>query len=241
MPPKTLTNTDLTSGSPRMISRPFAMTSAEAPPPMSRKLAGLTSTVRLTGVRDDVEGAHDETRAVADDADLAVELDVVEVLGLRGGLERVGRGLVLERGVVRLAEVGVLVQGHLAVERDDLAGRPVLTSGLTSTRRASSAMKVSHRVTRTSATCSATSAGNFAWRDDLAGLLDAHAFDGVDRDLREGLGVLLRDLLDLHAALRRTPWRGRCGWCGRGGTRRSTPPRSRARSRRSSPCGPCGP
>ncbi len=39
----------------------------------------------------------------------------------------------------------------------------VFTSGLTSTRRASSATKVSHRVTRTSATPSATSAGNFAW------------------------------------------------------------------------------
>src|SRR5690606_13055200 len=42
MPPKTLTNTLLTSGSPRMTSRPAAMTSAEAPPPMSRKFAGLT-------------------------------------------------------------------------------------------------------------------------------------------------------------------------------------------------------
>ena len=57
MPPKTLTKTDLTSGSPRMISRPFAMTSAEAPPPMSRKLAGLTPPCVLTGVRDDVQGA----------------------------------------------------------------------------------------------------------------------------------------------------------------------------------------
>jgi hypothetical protein len=42
MPPKTLTNTDFTCGSPRMTSRPAAMTVAEAPPPMSRKLAGLT-------------------------------------------------------------------------------------------------------------------------------------------------------------------------------------------------------
>ena len=42
MPPKTLTKTLFTAGSERMISRPLAMTSAEAPPPMSRKLAGLT-------------------------------------------------------------------------------------------------------------------------------------------------------------------------------------------------------
>ena len=42
MPPKTLTNTLSTCGSEMMISRPFAITSAHAPPPMSRKLAGFT-------------------------------------------------------------------------------------------------------------------------------------------------------------------------------------------------------
>jgi hypothetical protein len=40
MPPNTFTNTDRTCGSERMISSPFAITSAEAPPPMSRKFAG---------------------------------------------------------------------------------------------------------------------------------------------------------------------------------------------------------
>src|SRR6185437_13563473 len=42
IPPKTLTKTDFTDGSPRMISSPSAITSAEAPPPISRKLAGRT-------------------------------------------------------------------------------------------------------------------------------------------------------------------------------------------------------
>jgi len=47
IPPKTLTNTLRTSGSPRMTSQPWAaITSAEAPPPMSRKLAGLTPLCR---------------------------------------------------------------------------------------------------------------------------------------------------------------------------------------------------
>src|SRR5690349_13205605 len=41
MPPKTFTNTLRTLGSDSTISRPLAMTSADAPPPMSRKLAGL--------------------------------------------------------------------------------------------------------------------------------------------------------------------------------------------------------
>ena len=44
----------------------------------------------LARVRDDVERAHHETGAVADDPDLAVELDVVEALRLGLGLERVG-------------------------------------------------------------------------------------------------------------------------------------------------------
>src|SRR6516162_3525805 len=42
MPPNTLTNTLLTCASPRTTSNPAAITCAEAPPPMSRKLAGLT-------------------------------------------------------------------------------------------------------------------------------------------------------------------------------------------------------
>ncbi len=42
IPPKTLTKTLFTAGSDRMMCSPLAITSAEAPPPMSRKLAGLT-------------------------------------------------------------------------------------------------------------------------------------------------------------------------------------------------------
>src|SRR4051794_35714544 len=72
-----------------------------------------------TGVGDDVQGAHHEPRAVADDADLAVELDVVEVLLLGRGLQRVGRGRVLEPFVLRVPEAGVVVEGHLRVERED--------------------------------------------------------------------------------------------------------------------------
>ena len=97
------------------------MTSAEAPPPMSRKLAGFGAAELLAGVRDDVEGRHDQAGAVADDADLAVELDVVEVLLLGLGLQRVGGGLVGQRLVLGLAEGGVLVEGDLAVEGRHLA------------------------------------------------------------------------------------------------------------------------
>src|SRR3954453_17880754 len=67
----------------------------------------------LTGVRDDVERAHHQAGAVADDADLAVELDVVEVLLLGSGLERVGRGGVLEVLVCGMPEAGVVVERDL--------------------------------------------------------------------------------------------------------------------------------
>jgi hypothetical protein len=74
---------------------------------------------------------------VADDADRAVELDVVEALGLGLGLERVSGVLVLERCVVVVAEVCVPVQRDLAVE---CLQRPSArrASGFTSTRLASS-------------------------------------------------------------------------------------------------------
>src|SRR6478609_9268832 len=81
----------------------------------------LLAAELLAGVGDDVEGAHDQPGPVADDADRAVELDVVEVLLLGGQLERVGLGVVLERLVLGVPEEGVLVEGHLAVERHDLA------------------------------------------------------------------------------------------------------------------------
>src|SRR5699024_4868191 len=80
----------------------------------------LDPAVPLARVGDDVEGGHDQPCTVADDADLAVELDVVEVVLLRLELERVGRRRVLELSVAGLAEVRVGVQGDLAVERQDL-------------------------------------------------------------------------------------------------------------------------
>src|SRR4051812_14261893 len=56
------------------------------------------------GVRDHVEGAHDQARAVPDDAHRTVELDVVQALGLGRRLQRVLRGDVGERRVLRVPE-----------------------------------------------------------------------------------------------------------------------------------------
>src|SRR4051812_30021856 len=77
----------------------------------------LHAAVLLAGVRDDVEGGHDQARTVADDPDLAVELDVVQALLLGRELERVLVLGDLEPGVVLVPEVGVVVQRHLAVQR----------------------------------------------------------------------------------------------------------------------------
>ncbi len=188
------------------------------------EVGGLDVAVRLTGVGDDVEGRHDQARAVADDADLAVELDVVQALGLGGRLERVGRGLVLERRVVRLAELGVRVQRHLAVQRDDLA-----VAGL------------DQRV-------DLDEEGVLPDEDVPQLLQHVHDLVGAARPgtsrPRRSRGPWPRSRPRWRRPgswrgprawsprpprsprrPRRTPWRGRCGWCGPAGRRRSTPPR----------------
>src|ERR1051326_1038637 len=53
-------------------------------------------TELLAGISDNVQGRHDQAGAVADDADRAVELDVVEVTLLGPLLQRVHRGDVLK-------------------------------------------------------------------------------------------------------------------------------------------------
>ena len=87
-----------------------------------RAAAGVEEVGGLAaGLGDDVEGRHAEPGAVAEDADVAVELDVGEALLLRHRLLRVLGRLVGELGELLVAEEGVVVDRHLRVERDDLA------------------------------------------------------------------------------------------------------------------------
>ena len=117
MPPKMLMKIDRTFSSLLMTSRAPAITSALAPPPMSRKLAGLAADLA-----DDVDGAHGQAGAVGDDADRAVEADVLQALLVGRLLPLVAHlgGLVL---VPLVAEVGVVVEGDLGVEGVDPAVR----------------------------------------------------------------------------------------------------------------------
>src|SRR5580704_386125 len=155
----------------------------------------------LARVGDDIESGHDQARAVADDADLAVQLDVVEVflLGLR--LQRVrGTGVgelppvVPERRVVVERDLGV--QGdHPPVagqhQRVDLDQRGVLAGEhvpqpLGELGRAGPCLL-----------------GQPSRGDDLGGLGGVHAGQRADRDPGQCLGLGPGDFLDLDTALDR--------------------------------------
>src|SRR5512145_157746 len=164
------------------------------------EVRGLHAGVLLTGVGDDVEGGHHEARAVADDADLAVELDVVEALLLGLGLEGVGRRLVLELRVVLVAEVGVLVEGHLAVERLEVAVAEADERVDLDERRVlldeDVPQLLDHDLRLVGDLFGESGRGH-----DLGGLRVVDPGARVDRDLRDRVGVGAGDLLDLHATL----------------------------------------
>ena len=76
---------------------------------------------RATDLVHDVERAHRQPGAVGDDADAAVEADVLQALlvgQLLAFVEHLGAGELVPLGV---AEGGVVVEGHLGVEGVDLA------------------------------------------------------------------------------------------------------------------------
>ena len=87
-----------------------------------RAAAGVEEVRGLAArLGDDVERRHAEAGAVAEDADVAAELDVGEALLLGHRLLRVLGGLVGELGELGVAEERVAVDRRLRVERDDLA------------------------------------------------------------------------------------------------------------------------
>ena len=108
-------------------------------------------------------------------------------------------GLVLERRVVGVAEVGVLVEGHLAVERLEVPS-PSLTSGLTSTSVASSSTKTSQPLDDVSPR-RRRPAGKPGRGHDLGGLRVVDPGTGSIEIFATASGFVVCDLLDLHAAL----------------------------------------
>ena len=106
----------MTFSSERITSTASTIASAFEPPPASRKFAGCAARLG-----DHVERRHHEPGAVAEDADVAVELHVGEAALLGHLLLRVLGADVAQRRGVRVAVERVAVDRELRVERDDLA------------------------------------------------------------------------------------------------------------------------
>ena len=117
MPPKMLMKIDFTRGSLSMIVERLDELVGVGAAADVEEVGG-----RAADLVDDVERAHGEPGAVGDDADRAVEPDVLQV-GLVGGLLAVVALLGGLVGVPLVAERGVVVEGDLGVEGVDLAGR----------------------------------------------------------------------------------------------------------------------
>src|SRR5215472_5375414 len=155
----------------------------------------------LARVRDHVERRHHQAGTIADDADLPVKLDVVEVLGLGPRLDRVGRRRIGEPFML-LPERRVVVERDLSVDGDhpalfgqdkrvDLDQRGVLIGEhcpeplgkLGGTRRG-----LLRKPTRL---------------NDLGSLGTVYARERVDGDPRDSLRLRAGDLFDLHSAFDR--------------------------------------
>ncbi len=134
--------------------------------------------------------------------DFAVQLDVVEVLRLGLGLERVSSVLVFKVSVLGVAEVGVLVEGDLAVEGNDVAGagqdqRVDLHEG------GVFLLEDVPELQDYAGDLAAQFLGEACGGDDFVGLGLVDADGRVDRDLGQGFGALNGELLDFHAAFNR--------------------------------------
>ncbi len=89
-----------------------------------RAAAGVEEVRGLAaGALDDVERRHHQPGAVAEDADVAVELHVGQAAVLGHPLLRILGREVAQLGVLRVTEQGVVVERDLRVERPDLRAR----------------------------------------------------------------------------------------------------------------------
>lgn len=166
------------------------------------EVGGLDATVVLAGVCDDVQGGHDQACAVADDSDLTVELDVVEVVFLGLELEGIGSVAILECLVAGLTERCVLVEGDLAVEGEDLIVRRT-NEGVDLDEECVFADEDLPQLLDRHGRCVEHLCGQLSCLGDAAREREVDALDCVDGDLGESVGVLLGGDLDLDATLYR--------------------------------------
>ena len=148
---------------------------------------------------DDVHGGHGEAGAVDHAADLAVELDVVEVV--LGGLDlgRVFLVDVAQLGDVLVPEERVVVEVDLGVEAEELAGlghdqRVDLEQRSCPSRRRRVELADQLDALVDLVAC------QLQRRGDFAAVERRIAGGRIDRQRDDLVGRVVRDLLDVHAA-----------------------------------------
>ncbi len=166
-----------------------------------RSAARVEEVRRLAAVlRDDVERAHDEPRAVAEDPDVAVELDVREAALVRHLLLWVLGARVAQLGVVRVAEQRVVVERDLGVERRDRAlGRDDQRVDLDEHRLLADERLVELGDERADRPHEVRV--HAAVERQAPALVALEAEQRIDVQRRDRLGVLVGDGLDVHPAL----------------------------------------
>ena len=118
MPAKMLTRTAWTFVVRHHQRKALATRSGVAPPPISRKFAGLAARQL-----DRVHRRHRQTGAVDDAADIAGQADIVEAAIGGAAFARVFLALVAQFRHLRVPEQRVVVEGHLGIERQDAVVR----------------------------------------------------------------------------------------------------------------------
>ena len=157
---------------------------------------------KATRVGHDVQRRHHQPRAVTDDAHLAVELDVVEIVLFGLELQRICGIAVFEFRVVGMPEVGVGIEGDLAVQREnlivgrahqrvDLHQRGVLLDEDLPQLGDGHRRRVENL------------GGQVALFGDVAGEPVVDSLGRVDGNLGQPVGLGRGDLFDLHPALDR--------------------------------------
>ncbi len=155
---------------------------------------------RAAGLRDDVERRHHEPGAVAEDADVAVELDELHALFLGAAFERVFVLLVGEPLVLGVAVERVAVERDLRVKRLDFTLRRDDQRVDLGQRGVLLQPDLVQRDERVGDTVDHVRVGA-AVAGDLRGLLVGEPLQRVDVMADQLLGRLLGDLFDVDAAL----------------------------------------
>src|SRR5688572_4920774 len=170
---------------------------------LGRAAADVEEVGRRAAIElDDVHGRHRKARAVDHAADVAVELDVVEVVLAGLQLRRVLFVLVAHLLHVLVAVERVVVEVHLGIERDDVAGAGDDQRIYLDDRAVELDERLVHRGHELDAGGNLVAFEAEAERD-LARMERLDAGGGIDRDLDDLFRMVGGDLLDLNAAFGR--------------------------------------